>query len=161
MLYEVITNGGSITFASMVPLILISYRHGFKWGIFTAFTHSLIQMIVDFHTPPVQKLSAFVLVILLDYILAFTVLGSASLFGKPFKNKSTSIAVGAFSVTTLRFLCSYVSGIVVWGCYAPEGTPVWIYSLTYNGSYMIPEIIISTIVSVILIQFPQISKKSY
>ena len=143
--------GGSVTCASMVPLVLVSYRHGLKWGIGTAFTHSLLQMVILFNVPPANNFFAFVGVILLDYVLAFTALGTAAFFGKPFKKRVVSVAVGTISVTFLRFLCSFVSGILIWGSYAPEGTPVWIYSLTYNGSYMLPEIIITTAVALILI----------
>ncbi len=143
--------GGAVTCASMVPLILVSYRHGLKWGAGTAFVHSLLQMAIGFYPPPAQSFFAFVGVILLDYVLAFTVLGTASFFGKPFKKRVASVAVGAAAVGILRFLCSFLSGILIWSSYAPEGTPVWIYSLTYNGSYMLPEIIISVVVAMILV----------
>jgi thiamine transporter len=143
--------GGSVTIASMVPLVLVSYRHGLKWGIGTAFAHSLLQMLLGFYPPPAQTFSAFVGVILLDYVLAFTVLGTAAFFGKPFKSRVASVAVGATVVGFLRFLCSFLSGILVWASYAPEGTAVWVYSLTYNGSYMLPEIVITTAVTMILV----------
>lgn len=52
----------------------------------------------------------------------------------------------------LRYLCSFLSGILIWGAYAPENMPVWLYSLTYNGSYMIPEAILSTVVAIILVK---------
>jgi len=154
-------NGGAITAASMVPLVIISFRHGIKWGMFTGFTYSLLQMLLKFDAPPTKTFLSFLIVILLDYVIAFTVIGSAFLFGKPFKNKTISIAVGVLSVTSIRFLCSYLSGIIIWGSYAPEGTSVWYYSLTYNGSYMVPEIILTTIVSVLILKVPQISKKSF
>jgi thiamine transporter len=144
--------GGAVTCASMVPLVLVSYRHGLNWGISTAFAHSLLQMLIKFNAPPTNTFGAFLAVILLDYVLAFTVLGTASFFGKAFKSRATSVAVGAVVVTFLRFLCSFFSGILIWGSYAPAGTPVWVYSLTYNGSYMLPEMIITAVVSVILIQ---------
>ncbi len=89
--------------------------------------------------------------ILFDYVLAFTVLGTAAFFGKPFKNRIASVAVGATTVGILRFLCSFLSGILVWASYAPEGTAVWVYSLTYNGGYMLPEIVITTAVTMILV----------
>ena len=143
--------GGSVTIASMVPLVLVSYRHGLKWGIGTAFVHSLLQMLLGFYPPPAQTFMAFVGVILLDYVLAFTVLGTAAFFGKPFKNRIASVAVGATVVGVLRFLCSFLSGILIWSSYTPEGTPVWLYSLTYNGGYMLPEIIITVVVAVILV----------
>ena len=143
--------GGSVTYASMVPIVLVSYRHGIKWGVGTAFAFSLLQMLLGFYPPPAQTFLAFVGVIALDYVLAFTVLGTASVFGKPFKNRVLSVAVGASAVVFLRFLCSFLSGILIWSSYAPEGTPVWIYSLTYNGGYMLPELIITTVVAMIIV----------
>lgn len=144
--------GGAVTCASMVPIVILSFRHGPKWGLTAAFAQSLLQMIIKFDAPPAKTFLAFALVILLDYVIAFTAIGSASIFGKPFKNRIVSVGVGAFCVSVLRFLCSFLSGIVNWGSYAPQGTPVWLYSLTYNGSYMIPEAIITVVVSILLIQ---------
>ncbi len=143
--------GGSVTCASMAPLILVSYRHGIKWGLFTGFVHSLLQMLIQFYAPPANTALAFAGTILLDYVLAFTVLGAAAFFGSPFKNRLASAAAGSVAVTVLRFLCSFMSGILIWGSYAPEGTPVWLYSLTYNGSYMLPETIITALASALLI----------
>ena len=144
--------GGAVTCASMVPLILVSYRHGLKWGIGTAFTHSLLQMILRFDAPPANTFWAFLAVILLDYVLAFTVLGTAAFFGKPFKSRAVSVAVGSVAACVLRFLCSFASGILIWSDYAPKDMPVWFYSFTYNGSYMLVETIITAVVAVVLIQ---------
>lgn len=145
--------GGSVTLASMAPIILISYRHGVKWGFGAAFVYSLLQMILPpgFYPPPAQTLIAFAGVVLLDYVVAFTMLGTAVLFGKPFKNKVLSGAVGAAAVTVLRLTCHFLSGILIWSSYAPEGTPVWLYSLGYNGTYMLWEIIITTVAVAILV----------
>lgn len=143
--------GGAVTCASLVPLVLVSYRHGLKWGVGTAFVHSLLQMLLGFSAPPAKTFWAFLGVVLLDYVLAFTVLGTASFFGKPFKKRAASVAVGSVAVCFLRFVCSFLSGIVLWGEYAPADMPVWLYSLTYNGSYMIPETIITAVVAVVLV----------
>jgi putative proton-coupled thiamine transporter YuaJ len=143
--------GGTVTFASMVPLILVSYRHGIKWGMLTGFAHSLLQMIILFNVPPAKTFFAFAGVVMLDYVLSFTLLGTASFFGKAFKNRAVSAAVGAASVSFIRFICSFISGILIWGSYAPAGMPVWHYSLIYNGSYMLPELIITTAVSMLLV----------
>ena len=143
--------GGSVTFASMAPLVLVSYRHGIKWGLGTALTHSLLQMVLQFNSPPAQTFWAFAGVILLDYVLAFTVLGSASFFGGVLKNKAAAAALGTSVVSVLRFLCSFLSGLLIWGSFAPEGTPVWLYSLVYNGSYMLPELAITAVVTAILL----------
>ena len=128
-IYE-LPNGGSITLFSMVPFILVSFRHGVKWGLFTGFVNSLLQM-------------------LLDYVLAFSFLGLACVFAKPFKNKLVGVAVGSAAVCVLRFLCSFLSGVLIWGNLS-DGLPAWIYSLTYNGSYMLPEGIMTTIAVVLL-----------
>jgi thiamine transporter len=143
--------GGSVTLFSMLPLVLVSYRHGLKWGVLTAFAHSLLQMLIEFYPPPAASVPAFVAVVLLDYVLAFTVLGAAAFFGKPLKNRRAGAAVGAAAVVFLRFMCSFISGIVIWGVYAPEGSPVWLYSLTYNGSYMLPELIITALGALIVV----------
>ncbi len=143
--------GGSVTCASMVPLVIVSYRHGLKWGLGTAFAHSLLQMLLEFNPPPAGTFWALMGVILLDYVIAFTALGAAAFFRKPFKNKAAGAAAGAAAVGVIRFLCSFLSGIMIWSSYAPEGTPVWLYSLTYNGSYMLPEVIITSVVTMILV----------
>ena len=87
--------------------------------------------------------------ILLDYVLAFSFLGLACVFAKPFKNKLVGVAVGSAAVCVLRFLCSFLSGVLIWGNLS-DGLPAWIYSLTYNGSYMLPEGIMTTIAVVLL-----------
>ncbi len=143
--------GGSVTCVSMAPLALISFRHGVKWGMLAAFVHSLLQMLIQFYPPPANTLIAFAGVILLDYVLAFTALGAAAFFGRPFKSRIAAAAVGSAAGGFIRFICSFLSGILIWGSYAPEGTPVWLYSLTYNGSYMLPEIALTALASALLI----------
>jgi thiamine transporter len=144
--------GGSVTLASMAPIVLVSYRHGIKWGLGAAFIYSLLQMILPpgFIPPPAQTFIAFAAVVLLDYVIAFTVLGTASFFGKPFKNRALSGVIGAVAVTVLRLACHFLSGILVWSSYA-QGQPVWLYSLTYNGAYMLWEIIITAVVVAVLV----------
>ena len=136
-IYE-LPNGGSITLFSMVPFILVSFRHGVKWGLFTGFVNSLLQMLLGFYAPPAPGLLPLVGMILLDYV-----------FAKPFKNKLVGVAVGSAAVCVLRFLCSFLSGVLIWGNLS-DGLPAWIYSLTYNGSYMLPEGIMTTIAVVLL-----------
>lgn len=136
--------GGSVTLASAVPVIIASVMFGTKWGLLTSVTYAVIQMIMGFYPPPTQSIVNFLLVIFLDYILAFGVFGTASIFYK--KNKPYTMALSGFLVTFLRYLCHIFSGILIWGVYAEEGQSVLAYSLIYNGSYMIPEIIITTVV---------------
>ena len=138
--------GGSVTLASMVPIILISFINGTKWGILSGFVFSLIQMMTGFYPPPTQNFISFVLVIFLDYIFAFTVLGCADIFKKLTKNKPWSECVSGVVVTSFRYFFHILSGILIWGVYAEEGQTVLSYSVIYNGSYMIPEIIITGVV---------------
>ena len=82
-------NGGSVTLLSMLPFVLVSFRHGAKWGIMTAFVNSLIQLVQGLgNLAYCQTLTAQVGCVLLDYLLAFTVLGFACLIAKPFRSRT-------------------------------------------------------------------------
>ena len=144
-------NGGSITLLSMLPFILVSFRHGVKWGLFTGFVNSLLQMLLGFYAPPGSRhcWPRWWASILLDYVLAFTLLGLAGAIAKPFKNRLVGVAVGTAAVCGIRFLCSFLSGVLIWGNLS-DGLPAWTYSLTYNGSYMLPETILTTVAAVLI-----------
>ena len=145
--------GGSITIFSAVPILMSSYRNGTKWGLLTACTYSLIQLFLGFkNVLYCTTLGAQFGCILLDYVLAFTLLGLASAISKPFGGKSVrGVVIGTAAVCLGRLFCSFLSGILLWGGYAPEGMPVWLYSLQYNGLYMIPELVI-TVIGMLLIR---------
>ena len=147
-IYE-LPNGGSITLFSMLPFIMISFRHGVKWGLFTGFVNSLLQMLLGFYAPPAPGLLPLVGMILLDYVLAFTLLGLASAIAKPFANKLVGVGVGTAAVCGIRFLCSFLSGVLIWGNLS-DGLAAWTFSLTYNGSYMLPETIMTTVAAVLI-----------
>ena len=143
--------GGSITL-EMIPLIILALRHGPKVGCFTGFVHGLLQMIIGFgNVLYCQTLPAQIGCILLDYLLAFTALGLAGLFaGLLAKHKVFACVSGAFLAGVLRFICSFLSGVLIWGSYAPEDMPVALYSFLYNGAYMLPDVIIVCVVVAIL-----------
>jgi len=143
-------SGGAVTAASMAPIIILSLMYGTKWGVFSALVYSVLQGVVGFYPPPVQNFVSFLIVILFDYVFAFGSLGFASFFGKLFSGKF-SASLSAAAVVFLRFLCHLVSGIAIWSVYAPEGQSPFLYSLIYNGSYMLPELIITTVVVGIII----------
>ena len=155
-------HGGSITLFSMVPILVMSYRHGAKWGVMTAFVNSLIQLVQGLgNLAYCQTLTAQVGCVLLDYLLAFTVLGFACLIAKPFRSRTVGVGVSAFVVCLLRFLCSFLSGVLVWGN-LNEGLSAWTYSLVYNASYMLPETLITVVGAVLLIKAaPQIFDRQY
>ena len=130
--------GGSITLGSMVPILLIAYRRGLKAGLLTGIVYGLVQMIVDgwvYHP----------LGMILDYPLAFGVLGLAALFKK-------KPVIGVSVTLTLRYISHVISGILFFYMYAPEGVSPIVYSLTYNATYMIPETITSSILIYLLVQ---------
>lgn len=148
-------NGGSITAASMAPIILISLRYGTPWGLLSGVTFAVLQMIQGFYPPPVQNFSSFLLVILLDYIIPFGCLGLASALAKPFGGSKRPLAVGVSSaiVVFIRLVSHVISGIIIWAPYAPEDIPVWLFSVQYNGSYMLVELVVTTLVMVILCRY--------
>ncbi len=142
--------GGSITVA-MVPIAFYSYRRGWKWGFLAGTVNAVIQIIMGWYAPPAGTFAAFVLCVLLDYLIAFACIGLADIFAKPFgKHRLLGYTLGAFIVSIIRFFSSFLSGCLIWDSYAPEGTPVWIYSLTYNGSYMIPNAILTALLIMLL-----------
>lgn len=148
-------NGGSVSI-SAIPIIFFSLRRGTKWGLGAGLVYAAVQMIMGFYAPPANTVWALIACILLDYVFAFALLGSASLFAKPFSKsdrlavRSAGYAVGAGAVSLIRFLCSFLSGILLWGSYAPEGVSVWYYSLTYNGGYMLPNALIAMVCTTLL-----------
>jgi len=144
--------GGTVTAASMVPVIIIGILFGTKWGLLSGLVYALLQMLTGgIAPPPVQNVFMYALVISIDYIFAFTFLGISGFFFKLLKKRKFAIPVSGAIVMIIRFICHFASGILIWDVYAPEGTPVWLYSLLYNGGYMLPEIIISTVVLCLLI----------
>lgn len=140
--------GGGITIG-MVPLVFISYRHGNRWGILTGLMYSVLQMLTGWFAPPAGTVLSFIMCVLLDYVLAFAVLGTAAFFASKLKNNMHGYAFGAFVVCMLRFLCSFLSGAILWGESISWGmTNVWLYSFVYNISYMLPNAILTAVIIV-------------
>jgi thiamine transporter len=139
--------GGSISVAA-VPIIYYAYRRGLMMGSMAGLVWSATQLIIGpWYTPPANTAAAVFLCVLLDYVIAFTVIGTAQLFAGFFgKRKLLGYGVGAAVVCLLRYLSSVLSGVLIWGSYAPEGMNVWWYSLTYNGSYMIPNTALAVVI---------------
>jgi thiamine transporter len=137
--------GGSVTLFSQVPVILISYRYGVKWGLVTGLALSVIQLIFGIQNfSYVSGISAFLILAFCDYIIAFSALGLGGMFKNKIKNDVLSISLGGVLVTVIRFICHFISGATIWKDYA-EGAPVLEYSLKYNASYMLPELIITVV----------------
>lgn len=124
--------GGSVTAGAMVPLLLLSYRYGANVGALAGFLYGMANILQDpFILHPVQ--------VLFDYPLPYMAMGLAGLW----KNR---LFLGTTLAFLARFLCHFISGVVFFGSYAPEGTSAALYSLTFNASYLIPEFVICCII---------------
>lgn len=151
--------GGGVTLVSMLPIIVISHRWGWKHGVLTAAVYSVIQLLIGLkNVGYATTFAQAVGVVVLDYLAAFTVLGLSSLFEKPFGRTNKAVFWGILTTFSVRFLCHFISGVWIWGSYMENvylGIPtpnVWVYSLVYNGWYMLLEIIITESVATILYQ---------
>ena len=121
-----------------------------KWGLFTGLAMGIIEMLFGLaNFSYVTGIVAYLILIFADYVIAFSSLGLGGVFRGTIKNQALSLAAGGALVSVIRFICHFISGATIWGGYA-EDTPVLIYSLTYNGSYMLPELIITVIGALIL-----------
>ena len=181
--------GGQVTLVSMLPVVLISYRHGVKWGLFSAFVYALLEMALGAKTVSAAFLPGYfgdgamifnaLLMCLLDYIVAFTVLGLGGMFRNKLQNPGVALMCGSLVALGLRYLTHIASGYILFASYAEwfftqEGFPAWgatlvetlnptvlgiTYSVVYNGFYMIPEIICTAVVSLVLARVPKIVTK--
>ena len=142
--------GGGVTLFSQVPIILIAYRYGTKWGLKAGLAMSVLQLILGFDNfSYVSGIASLLTVALADYLVAFSALGLGGLFKNKIKNNVLAISLGSALATLIRFICHFISGATIWKEYA-EGAPVLEYSFTYNASYMLPELIITVVGLVIL-----------
>lgn len=155
--------GGSITLLSMLPIVLYSIKYGVSKGLMVSFLYALIQFgqgiadgLFGWGLTPVMLIAC----ILLDYIVAFTVLGFAGIFRK--KGLVGNI-IGVIISLILRFTCHFLSGVVVfasagklWDGFSTDNT--YLYSFLYNGSFMLPEIIFTVIGAIVLLTVPQTKK---
>ncbi len=154
--------GGAVTFGSMLPICLISIKYGLKWGLGTAFCFSWFQIleggVFGWGLTPAMLIAS----LLLDYLLAFTALGLAGILRK---KGYLGMLTGTALACVLRFVIHFLSGIILWAnfeqfvAFGQEfvGRPV-LYSICYNGSYMLPETVLTLILAAILLKIPQIKR---
>lgn len=142
--------GGSVTPFSMLPILIIAYRYGVKWGLGVGVVYGLIQMILGLSALSYATTAlAAVCIILFDYIVAFGVIGFGGLF-RNMKNQAVGFTLGVTVACVLRFLCHFLTGVTVWADYTGGIWNAVMFSLTYNGSYMLPELVITVIVGAVL-----------
>ena len=181
--------GGQITLVSMLPVVLISYRHGVKWGLVTGVAYAMLEMALGAKTVAaafqpgyfgdgVMILNAFIMCAL-DYVVAFTVLGLGGCFRNRIKNPGVSLMCGSLVALGARYVAHIASGYILFAGWAEwfftqEGFPAWgaslvaslspemlgfVYSVVYNGMYMIPEMVITAVVALLLARVPKIVTK--
>lgn len=152
--------GGGISLFGSLPIIVLSYRRGLKYAIPTAFILSLFELVMGLSNFAwVKGPVSYVIVALFDYILAYTSFGFGGLFRKAKGNVTVKLVAGTVITNAIRFVCHFLSGITVWSEYT-QGNGGFtnldslihgitkgsvIYSVTYNGGYMLPETIIAVI----------------
>ena len=140
--------GGSITACSMLPILIIAYRYGTGWGLFTAAAYSLLQLATGMSSVSYGigiSPAAAAAIILLDYIIAFMVLGLGGIFRKLFRSQGGALAAGALLACLLRYICHVISGCTVWAGLSIPSQDALLYSLAYNATYMVPETIITLV----------------
>ena len=181
--------GGQLTLVSMLPIVLASYRHGVKWGLTTGFAYGLVQMALgaDTVTAAFQPgdfgdsamLTNALLMCLLDYILAYTLLGLGGCFREKIANKGMALMCGSLVALGGRYLAHILSGYILFAGWAEwfftqDGFPAWgaalveslspallglTYSVVYNGLFMVPEMILTAIAAVLIARIPRIVVK--
>lgn len=139
--------GGSITLASMFPLVLYSMIFGPVAGIVAGVAYGFLQLIQDMWVVNIAQL-------LLDYPLAFGCLGLAGIAPKAIKNLQLRTAFGIVIALIGRGIMHIISGALFFGEYAPEGMNPFIYSLGYNGTVILGELVITLVIATILVSTP-------
>ena len=177
--------GGQITLVSMLPVVLISYRHGVKWGFIASATYALLEMAIGMKTVSAAFLPGYfgdgamimnaLLMCLLDYVLAFSMLGLGGIFRNKLRT-TPALVCGSLVALGARYLCHIASGYILFYSYAEwfftqEGFTAWgaqlvaaldpallglVYSVVYNGMYMVPEIILTAIAAVAIARIPKV-----
>ena len=183
------TFGGQVTLASMLPVLLIAYRHGVRWGLVSGFCYGLIEMALGAGTVMAAFQPGFfgegrmllnaVIMCGLDYLLAFTVLGVAGAFRNLVKRPGVALMLGTVLALFARYLAHTGSGYILFSEWAEwfftqEGFPAWgqmlverlspemlglAYSVVYNGMYMLPETILTAVAALLMARVPQIVTK--
>ena len=181
--------GGQVTLVSMLPVVLISYRHGVRWGLVSGVAYAVIEMLLGAKTVAAAFQPGYfgdgtmivnaLIMCVLDYLLAFPVLGLGGIFRNKIKNPGVSLMCGSVVALGARYVAHILSGYILFAGWAEwfftqDGFPAWgaalvellspsalglVYSVVYNGFYMVPEIIITAIVAVLVARVPKIVTK--
>jgi len=174
---------------SMLPVVLISYRHGVRWGLLSGVAYALVEMALGAKTVAAAFQPGYfgdgtmignaLIMCALDYLVAFTVLGLGGCFRNRIQKPGTALMCGSLVALGARYIAHIGSGYILFSGWAEwfftqEGFPAWgaslvdalspqllgfVYSVVYNGMYMIPEMILTAVAALLLAKVPQIVAK--
>ena len=184
--------GGGFTVASMLPIVIVAYMYGTKWGLFTAACYSIIQIILSLtqgaggtvmalFMPASDDFMGYgvaIAVVIIDYVVAYTALGLGGIFRNKIKSKTMALILGVIFALSMRYIAHIVSGYIFYGAWAEwfftqegfymigsfildkfSGSALsLVYSVFYNGLFMIPEIIITAVAAAAVSPIPHIKK---
>ena len=180
--------GGQLTLCAMLPIVLISYRHGVRWGLTSGFTYALVQMALGAGTVTAAFQPGYfgdgtmvgraLIMCLMDYILAYSALGLGGCF-RTRLSKGPALLWGSIAALSSRYLAHIFSGYILFAGWAEwfftqEGFPGWgaqlvqtlapdtlgwLYSIVYNGLYMIPEMVITAMAALLVAKIPGVAEK--
>ena len=127
--------GGSITLFSMFFVSLIGYFYGTKTGLITGVAYGVLQLITGpYIYAPLQ--------VIFDYPLAFGALGLSGFF----RHKKHGFVIGYIAGVTGRYLCHVISGYIFFAEFAPEGMNPLVHTLSYNLTYILPEMLVTVLI---------------
>ena len=147
--------GGSVTLVSMLPVLFVGIKHGTKWGLGTSLLFALVQLIQGIASGNVfvycNTAAIVIICALFDYIVPFGVMGLSGVASvKKYGFSRARILVTFGVLIAVRFICHFITGVAIWGQWAPEGMSKAVYSLIYNGQYMLAELILTIAVAAAL-----------
>ena len=149
--------GGSITLLSMLPVAAVAICYGTKTGLFASLLYACVQILLDLGALMGYGMTPLTWVgcLLFDYIIAFGAIGLAGIWRK---RGTIGMCAGVVLACLVRFVSHFISGAIVFSVWCPEGWNVYWYSIVYNGSYMLPELVLTTIGAVLLFKVPTVKK---
>ena len=181
--------GGQITLVSMLPVVLISYRHGVRWGLVAGLAYAMVEMLLGAKNVAAAFQPGYfgegrmifnaLTMCALDYVVAFTVLGIGGLFRNVIPKRGIALLCGSLVALFARYVAHVISGYILFSGWAAwfftqDGFPAWgamlvetlspnmlgaVYSLVYNAMYMVPEMLCTAMVALLLARVPRIVEK--
>lgn len=149
--------GGSITLLSMLPIATVSICYGIKTGFFASILYAFVQIALDIASLMGygMTITTWIGCLLFDYIFAYGIIGISGIFAK---KGIIGITIGIALMCVIRFISHFISGAIVFAVWCPEGWNVYWYSVVYNGSYMLPELVLTLVGAILLFRVPAVKK---